>query len=47
MVIKTISKEILEFLKRYPKTWWFGGELERRLSNFHKPSSIGRGLRYL
>lgn len=47
METKTVSSEIINFLKRYPKSWFFGGELERRLSNFHKPSTISRGLRLL
>ena len=47
METKTISQEILDFLKRHKKTVWFGGELERRLSTHHKPSSINRVLRML
>lgn len=45
--IKPLSIEILDFLKRYKKTAFFGGELERRLSNFHKPSTVARQLRAL
>lgn len=37
----------MDFLKRYKKTWYFGGDLERRLSGFHKPSTIARMLREL
>lgn len=47
MEIKTVSSEILDFLKKYKKKWYFGGELERLLSGFHKPSTIARGLREL
>ena len=47
MEIKTVSSEILDFLKKYKKKWYFGGDLERRLGGFHKPSSIGRALRDL
>jgi len=47
METKTISVEIMDFLKRYKKTWYFGGELEARLSGLHKPSTIARALRHL
>lgn len=43
----TMSVEIISFLKKSPKTWYFGGEIERRISSLHKPSSIGRELRDL
>jgi hypothetical protein len=47
METKTISVEIIDFLKKYKKTFWFGGDLERRLSGIHKPSTIARALRQL
>lgn len=45
MKIEPISTEIYNHLKKYPKTYFFGGELERRLSITHKPSTIARELR--
>lgn len=47
MNIKPLSIEILDFLKKFKNTWYWGGELERRLSVHHKPSTVGRVLRSL
>lgn len=43
---KLVSELITDFLKAN-KGWHFGGELERRLSAVHKPSTVGRKCREL
>jgi Mn-dependent DtxR family transcriptional regulator len=41
---KTVSELIYEYLKKN-RRFVFGGELERNISNFHKPSYVSRELR--
>lgn len=41
----TVSEEILKYVEARKKVW--GGTLERELSTFHKPSTIGRACRSL
>lgn len=41
-----ISQQIIEYLKKN-KSWHFGGQLERILGTFHKPSTVSRTLREL
>lgn len=47
MFQNTLSVEIMDFLKKYRKSWFHGGSLERRLSIHHKPSTVARQLRAL
>lgn len=43
--MKTISELIYEYLKKDKDRWWYGGHLERYVTQLHKPGTINRELR--
>jgi len=42
--MKTVSELIYEYLKKN-RGWRFGGNLEREVTQLHKPASVSRELR--